>query len=209
MRLVIATAAGVVVLVAGGFALLLGRYDAKPIGPAGGPFRGSEPPEGLVMPAFALRDHTGILLRSRDLRGRVTLLTFLDSQCTESCPLIAGEVAGAIDALSPAERGNVVAVAISTDPREDTPRSVERFLHSRHALGRLRYLVGPATALPPLWKAFQILSSLESGNDSLHSAPVRVYGRDGTWLATLHAGADLNRRNLLHDIRAALSRTKA
>jgi cytochrome oxidase Cu insertion factor (SCO1/SenC/PrrC family) len=208
MRLVIA-AVGVVVLVAGGLVLLLSRDDAKPIGPAGGPFRGSEPPAGFVMPAFALRDHTGVLLRSRELRGRVTLLTFLDSQCTESCPLIAGEVAGAIDALSPAERGDVVAVAISTDPREDTPRSIERFLRSRHALGRLRYLVAPASALPPLWKAFQILPSVETGNDSLHSAPVRVYGRDGTWLATLHAGADLNRRDLLHDIRAALSRTRA
>jgi cytochrome oxidase Cu insertion factor (SCO1/SenC/PrrC family) len=206
MRLVVAAAVGVVVLVAVGVALLLGRDDASSIGPAGGPFRGSEPPASLTMPVFSLRDHRGVPVRSRELRGRVTLLTFLDSQCTESCPLIAGEVAGAIDALSPAERRDVVAIAISTDPREDTPQSVERFLRNRHALGRLRYLVAPAATLPKLWKEFQILSSVESGNDSLHSAPVRVYGRDGTWLATLHAGADLNRRNLLHDIRLALSR---
>ena len=47
--------------------------------------------------------------------------------------------------------------------------------------------------------------SLEAGNDSLHSAPVRIYGRDGTWLATLHAGADLTHANVVHDIRTALA----
>lgn len=29
---------------------------------------------------------------------------------------------------------------------------------------------------------------------------------DGTWLATLHAGADLTHANLLHDVRVALGR---
>lgn len=56
-----------------------------------------------------------------------------------------------------------------------------------------------------LWKRFQILSSLESGEDTLHSAPVRIYDRDGVWAATLHAGVDLNEEHLLDDIRAALA----
>jgi hypothetical protein len=56
-----------------------------------------------------------------------------------------------------------------------------------------------------LWKRFQILSSLESGEDTLHSAPVRIYDRDGVWVATLHARADLSEDNLLHDIRSALA----
>ena len=57
----------------------------------------------------------------------------------------------------------------------------------------------------PLWERFQILSALESGEDTLHSAPVRIYDRGGVWVATLHAGADLSEANLLHDIRAALA----
>jgi cytochrome oxidase Cu insertion factor (SCO1/SenC/PrrC family) len=175
--------------------------------PAGlGQYRGSEPPRGIAMSDFSLRDYDGQLVRSSDLRGRVTVLTFLDSQCTESCPVIAWTVARTIDTLTPAERRDVQAVAISTDPAEDTARSVRSFLARNRALGRLLYLGGgqPERELRGVWKSFAVLSSLESGQDTLHSAPVRIYDRIGIWVATLHAGADLNEANLAHDIRVAL-----
>ena len=171
-----------------------------------GDYRGSEPPGGLAMSDFSLRNYDGRPVRSSDLRGPVTVLTFLDSQCTESCPVIAWIVARTIDSLSPAERRAVQAVAISTDPAEDTPRSVRAFLRRNRALGRLLYLGGgqPEGELRDVWNAFKVLSSLESGRDTLHSAPVRIYDRRGVWVATLHAGADLTEANLAHDIRVAL-----
>ena len=70
--------------------------------------------------------------------------------------------------------------------------------------GRKNEDVGSENELRPLWNALNILSSLDSGRDSLHSAPLRIYSRDGVWVATLHAGADLSVENLLHDIRVAL-----
>jgi|SRR5918996_2126460 cytochrome oxidase Cu insertion factor (SCO1/SenC/PrrC family) len=169
-------------------------------------YRGSVPPAGIAMPAFSLRNHDRRLIRSDELRSRVTVLTFLDSQCTESCPVIAWTVARAIDGLAPAERKDVEAVAISTDPAEDTTASVRRFLGRNRANGRLWYVGGGESErkLRVVWKAFQVLSSLESGRDTLHSAPVRIYDRTGTWVATLHAGADLTEANLAHDIRVAL-----
>ncbi|HEU0246878.1 MAG TPA: SCO family protein [Gaiellaceae bacterium] len=170
-----------------------------------GQYRGSEPPPGIAMSDFSLRNHDGRLVRSSDLRGRVTILTFLDSQCTESCPVIAWTVARTLDALTREERRNVRAVAISTDPSEDTPRSMRSFLKRGRAVGRLLYLGGgqPERELRDVWAAFKVLSSLESGQDALHSAPVRIYDREGTWVATLHAGADLTEANLAHDIRLA------
>lgn len=78
------------------------------------------------------------------------------------------------------------------------------FLGKQRALGRLLYLRGPEREMRSLWKRFQILASLESGEDTLHSAPVRIYDRESIWVATLHAGVDLNEANLLHDIRSAL-----
>jgi hypothetical protein len=61
--------------------------------------------------------------------------------------------------------------------------------------------------MKPLWQTFQVLSSFESGDPDTHSAPVRVYGRDGVWLATLHADADLTASSLVHDVRVALARS--
>jgi protein SCO1 len=169
-------------------------------------YRGSKPPAGIAMPEFTLRNYDGRRIRSDELRGRVTVLTFLDSQCTESCPVIAWTVARAIDGLTRAERKDVDAVAISTDPAEDTTASVRRFLARNRATGRLWYVGGgeQERKLRKVWKAFYVLSSLESGHDTLHSAPVRIYDRTGAWVATLHAGADLTEANLAHDIRVAL-----
>jgi cytochrome oxidase Cu insertion factor (SCO1/SenC/PrrC family) len=202
---------GVVVLVGlGALAVGLGiATTGDSAGRAGsdgeGPYRGGEAPEGIELVDFALRDHTGELVRSTPLRGEVLVLTFLDSQCTESCPIIASQIGRGLDLLTAEERRRVVAVAISTDPQEDDPGSVRAFLLRHRVLGELHY-VGGAEAeskLRPLWKRFNILSSLESGEDTLHSAPVRIYD-EGVWVATLHAGVDLTPANLVHDLRVAL-----
>jgi cytochrome oxidase Cu insertion factor (SCO1/SenC/PrrC family) len=200
--LVIASAVGLAVA-----AVVTASLAGGPSPAEGDPtYRGSEPPARFAMPEFSLRNYDGRLIRSHWLSGRVTVLTFLDSQCTESCPMIAWTVARAIDGLTRAERKDVEAVAISADPAEDTTASVRGLLARNRATGRLGYVGGgePERKLRKVWKAFQVLSSLESGHDTLHSAPVRIYDRTGTWVATLHAGADLSEANLAHDIRLAL-----
>lgn len=169
-----------------------------------GPYRGSEPPAGIVLPSFELPSYRGGRVSARDLRGRVVLLTLLDSQCTEACPILASAIARTLDRLTTAEREQVRALAVTGDPAEDTPASVRRFLAARRAEGRLDYLLGDERELRPLWRSLYLLPSLDTGRDTLHSAPLRIYDRDGVWVATLHAGADLSEENLIHDIRHAL-----
>jgi cytochrome oxidase Cu insertion factor (SCO1/SenC/PrrC family) len=170
-----------------------------------GPYRGSEPPGRITLPDFDLPSYRGGRVSAGELRGRVVLLTLLDSQCTEACPILASVVARTVDRLRAEERSEVRALAVSGDPAEDTPVSVKRFLTAQRAEGRLEYLIGAEGDLRPLWTALQVLPSLDTGRDTLHSAPLRVYDRDGVWVATLHAGVDLSEENLLHDIRYALA----
>jgi cytochrome oxidase Cu insertion factor (SCO1/SenC/PrrC family) len=167
-------------------------------------FRGGPPPEGIRLPDFALREHSGATTNTDDLRSKVVLVTFLDTQCTEACPVIAGMIGQSLELLSPSERSEVVALAISSDPEEDTPASVRAFLR-RHRVGdTLHYLVGTESELRPVWDAFHVLPSVDTGDDEIHSAPVRLFDRKGVWVATLHAGVDLTPTNLAHDIRVAL-----
>jgi protein SCO1 len=204
------TAAVLLVIAAGVVGAALGagaRQDggvAPPAGGSQGRYRGSEPPGEMKLPRFALRDYTGDLVRSDGVRGKVVVLTLLDSQCEDACPVIAREVALTVDALTRAEREAVEAIAISTDPAEDTPASIRTFLGRQRALGRLRFLDGDERELRRLWSALGVLSSLESGKDDLHSGPVRVYDRRGVWVTTQHPGVDLTPRNLAHDIRVVL-----
>lgn len=173
--------------------------------PAGSPYRGSEPPARFELPLFALTSYRGTRVASSSLEGKVVLLTILDSQCTDVCPILASVVAGTIERLTTTERRQVGAIGISGDPAEDTPTAVRQFLSKRQAVGRLDYLLGSEQQLRPLWTALQILPSLDSGQDSVHSAPLRIYDRNGVWVATQHAGVDLTEQNLLHDIRTALA----
>ena len=197
-------AVGLALLVA--LALLYSRMSAEASGPDQGAYRGSEPPARIVMPDFALQDYEGEQVTSDSLLGRVVLLTFLDAQCKESCPVIAAQIAQTFARMDPELRSRVTAVAISTDPDEDTSAAVRDFLRATRAEGELRYLTRPAPAIKRVWGKFQILSSLESGTDSTHSAPVRIYGPDGVWVSSLHAGVDLTDENLVHDLRVASER---
>jgi cytochrome oxidase Cu insertion factor (SCO1/SenC/PrrC family) len=180
-------------------ALLLGSETGRDA------YRGSTPPAAIPLPAFAIPDSAGAVVDSGELEGKVVLITFLDSQCTEACPIVASQIARAIDRLEADERAAVAPLAISTDPVEDTPASVGAFLRKNRAEGRLRYLLAPVANLRPVWDDFQIVASYDTGVDTLHSAPVRIYNRDGIWVSTLHAGADLTTENLVHDVRVALA----
>jgi protein SCO1/2 len=208
-RLMIAiAAAGLVIAISLVAAVLIAARgsDQRPpaSGPPSGPYRGSEPPGRNELAPFALVSYRGGRVSPAQLRGKVVALTFLESKCTEACPIIAVEVARGVDLLTPAERRQVRAIAISTQPFDDTRRNVRRFLVRRHAIGRLDYLIGTEAELRPVWRRYHILSALDSGDADTHSASVHIYDRHGVWVSSLHPGIDLTPENFAHDIRLAL-----
>ncbi len=194
------TAIGAVALMGAGFAAQrLTRSNG-----AEGPYRGSEPPAGISLPEFALRDEGGSIVRSDRLDGKVVLVTFLETQCEDACPVVAREIGETFDRLSPRERDGVVALAFSTHPGDDTPETARAFVRRHGVEGELRYLIGSERDLRPLWDAFDVLLALDTGDANVHSVPVRIFDVSGEWVATLHPGADLSPENLAHDLRIAL-----
>jgi protein SCO1/2 len=172
-------------------------------GPPPGPYRGSEPPAGLFAPNFSLKSYHGNVVRMRSLRGKVVLVTFLDTDCKTKCPLIASVLGDALRLLAATDRRQVVPLALTVNPASDTPASVRKFLRERRALG-LDFLLGSVKQMRPVWRAFHVVSAAETGNADIHSADARVYDRSGEWVSTLHLPPDLTPKNLAHDIRTAL-----
>jgi protein SCO1/2 len=177
-------------------ALLLTRGDDGP------DFRGSTPAAALGLPNFALEDDEGREVRSAELRGKAVAVTFLDARCTDACPIIAAQIGQAVRALGK-DRGDFEALAITTDPLRDTPAEIDAFLNRFRAKGEVRYLDGTVAELRPLWQAFSVLAAYDTGQANMHSAPVRIYDREGRWRSTLSAGVDLTPANLVHDLREA------
>src|ERR1700737_206769 len=74
-------------------------------------------------PEFQLTDQTGATFSSHDLAGRVTLLDFVYTHCTDACPLLSATFQQAQRKLSDEKLlgSRVVLVSLSVDPLHDTP----------------------------------------------------------------------------------------
>jgi len=170
-------------------------------------YRGNCPP-GLQLPTFQLRSYRGDVVSSRDLRGKVVLVTFLDTRCTTQCPIIAGILGQAMRKLPAPARAETVAFAISVDPEYDTPPSVRRFLRRQNALGTFDFLLGTEKQLSPVWRSFYVLAVSKTANPNIHSADVRVFDPQGVWVSIMHVGVDLTPGNIVHDVATALGESR-
>jgi cytochrome oxidase Cu insertion factor (SCO1/SenC/PrrC family) len=181
-----------------------GDRQESAIVPAEGPYRGSEPPGRIRMPEFELHDVvTGEEFNPDDFLGKVVLITFIDTDCEDQCPLLASAMGEALRILPGDVRQQTTALAISVDPLVDSRKSVRRFLRGRHAEA-LKYLVGSVAEMKPVWKRFGVVSAYETGDADAHSADVRVFDQDGIWVSTQHSAVDLTPANLAHDITQAI-----
>lgn len=82
-------------------------------------------------PAFALTDQNGRRVALADLRGKVVILTFLFTQCTDVCPVLPQILARVDEHLSPAQKAQSAFVGISIDPQRDTPARLRQFIAER------------------------------------------------------------------------------
>ena len=131
-------------------------------------------------PQFALRDSTGRLVRLSQFRGKAVLLTFIYDHCPDACPLIVANLHTALLKLGPAA-SNLQIIAVSVDPRGDTPATVKAFLAAHEMTGRMEYLIGSFRELAPVWRAYgvQVQGSPEKREDVVgHSA--FLYGITGS-----------------------------
>jgi protein SCO1/2 len=117
------------------------------------------PYEGAVRPPappgdFALRDQEGELVRLRDLRGKVVVLSPTYATCDETCPVVAQQIRGALDDLAERERERIRAFALSVDPANDTPDRAQEFLLERRLRGYLDYLLGTRRELQAVWREY-------------------------------------------------------
>jgi protein SCO1/2 len=121
-----------------------------------------------VPPDFALRDQAGHVVELDRLRGRVVALTFLYTHCRDVCPLTAERLNAALRSLGPA-RTRVRVLAVSVDPKGDTPRAVRRFVALHRLLPEFRYLIGPPRALGQIWREYGVSSVAKSGDRVDHT----------------------------------------
>ena len=84
------------------------------------------------------------------------LVTFLYTNCPDICPLITSNLRVAQNLMGPRTASKVQIIAVSVDPRGDTPKAVAAFLARHEMTGRMQYLIGSAPELARVWKAWGV-----------------------------------------------------
>lgn len=190
-RIVIAL---VVVAVAAFGAVALAATSAdEDAGGSGERFAGATLPAGLKAPEVGLPDEEGEVVRMSELRGQPAVVTFLYTNCEDSCPAQAQQVKGALNELGK----DLPALAISVDPANDTADSARAFLSKQRMTGRMRFVLGSRPQLRRIWRGYGVQPQLD---DLDHTARIVLVDGNGVQRVGYPLG-EVTPERLAHDLR--------
>ncbi len=132
-------------------------------------------------------------------RGKAVFVTFLYTHCPDICPLIASQLHNAITQLG-SRASDVQLIAVSVDPRGDKPANVAKFLGEHQLTGEMQFLIGSAGELAPVWKAWGVGSSRDTGNPEFINHSALVYGVSAKGKLTTIYAANLTPKEIVHDV---------
>ena|SRR5436190_163542 len=164
-------------------------------------YLGSVATPQLPAPPLRLDDSLGKPVNIDDYRGKAVLVTFLYDHCPDICPLIVGHLHTALAQLGGDAR-KLQIIAVSVDPKGDTPKTVKRFLAEHQMTGKMQYLIGSRPQLERTWKAWHIKAASRATKDNPdaveHSA--LIYGISGAGKLTTLYPANFAPRMIVHDV---------
>lgn len=167
-----------------------------------GPFRGNVLPPSLAgapAPTFRHADARGGRFGTADVAGKPYAVTFLYTDCPDVCPLIGQELRQALELMGP-DADEVAVLAVSVDPRGDTPAAVREWLASQDLPANFHYLIGTEEELRPTWEAYFAAPQVPGEPESTHSASIWLVDGEGRLRTKFSAGAPVPPADIAHDL---------
>jgi cytochrome oxidase Cu insertion factor (SCO1/SenC/PrrC family) len=144
---------------------------------------------------FALVDQSGQRRTDADFRGKLLLIYFGFTSCSDICPVDLQSIASALEKLGPAGEA-VQPIFITVDPEEDTPERLKSYVALFHP--RLIGLTGSAKEISKVARAYKVYyaktvptNPSDPGID--HTGFTFLMGRDGRYLGFLPPGTPADR----------------
>jgi protein SCO1 len=153
-------------------------------------------------PPLKLDNYLGQPVNMADYRGKAVLVTFIYDHCPDVCPLIVSNFHAAQNQLSPAERKQLQIIAVSVDPKGDTPKSVKKFLAEHQMTGRMQYLIGSRPQLENVWAQWGIKSKSDPTrkNPDLVEHSAQIYGISASGKITTLYPSNFKPEQIVHDV---------
>jgi protein SCO1/2 len=164
--------------------------------------------DGAPAPRIALRDQRGVRIDSAQMNGHPYLVTFLYTHCTDVCPVIGSEIADAFTRLR-RRAGDASALAVSVDPRGDSPAAARRWIAERRLPAQFHFLLGSPAQLTPIWRDWFVVAPHDRLTDPrTHAASVWLVDGRGRLRGRWSGGAPIDPADLAHDLGALIDEVR-
>jgi len=138
-----------------------------------------EPPpyEGTELtgaaPDFRLMDQNGSDVRLSDFQGKVVVLTFMDSRCTDTCPLTAIHFRETYRQLDKYESDQIVLLGVNVNVEASTVSDVLETTRAWHLdeIPAWHFLTGGRESLEPVWKDYGVSAAPNPDGHSIMHTP--------------------------------------
>ncbi len=160
----------------------------------GGAVNDGSPVSGAA-PDFTLHDQKGAAVSLSSDRGSWVFVTFLYVHCPDVCPLIATHLNRALGSPT-AKAAKLKVLAVSVDPKGDTPSAVAAYVVAHHLRPAFRYLIGSQAQLSPVWKGYHVAAVAGAKQTITHGAfevLVDPQGKERYWFDSSATASDFVR----------------
>ena len=146
-------------------------------------------------PDFQLTDHNGSNVRLSDFRGKVVVLTFMDSQCKDTCPITGAHFRQAYGQLDQNEASRVVLLGVNVNVEANTVADVLETTRAWHLdeIPSWHFLTGSREELEPVWKNYAVtVEPLPDGSAIMHTPGIFIIDPSGQkrwYVSTVFSGA--------------------
>lgn len=131
-------------------------------------------------PAFVLLNQEGNRFDSTTLHGKVIVLNFIFTTCTDVCPLFTANFAQLQRTLKNEHAGNLFLVSITTDPEVDSPKVLKSYAQRYGAdFQNWAFLTGSESQLKQVWKGFDVRVLKKGRGLVQHTSLTTVIDRQG------------------------------
>lgn len=134
-------------------------------------------------PNFTLTNQFNQTVSLKEFRGKVVVLTFIDSKCTTVCPLTAVVLKNLQHDLGSYKK-DLQLVAVNANPVATSVADVYAWSKSHAMLNRWQYVTGSAAALKKVWASYYVATQVLKGDLVQHIPAVVVISPTGQerWL---------------------------
>ena len=136
--------------------------------------------------SFSLINQDGALVSDKDFRGKIMLVFFGFTSCTDICPATAATLARTMELLGDKAK-DVAPIFISVDPKRDNPQALKTFLSKFDS--RITGLTGSAEHLKNVADAYKVYVTdnsdknmdMKKDDEIEHSGFIYIMDKNGAY----------------------------